>query len=509
MSLSHIFQIPPASDWLNLLLLFAGIFVFILMAEGVRKKFGWSQEFSRKLVHIAVGLLMLLTPVLLQTALPLILIAAFFTLFNLLAIRKGWLPGMHSDRHNLGTVYYPLSFLILVLIFWEGYKVIILAAVMVMAIGDAAAAIVGQTVRNPHRYRLIRDEKTREGSLTMFVVSSAAIILTFLLFREGNGTAALSLATIVRFAVLTALIATAAEALGDRGNDNLSVPLLTAVVLYFLLNHSESGHLQFIIGTTMAGGIALLSRRARFLNASGSVATFILGAIIFGFGGWVWSIPVLTFFILSSLLSRVGKAAKMRYHLTFEKGSERDYAQVLANGGIAGLLMILTLFYPAPEFYLCYLAALAAATADTWGTEIGVLWGRRPRLITTFRPVVPGTSGGITAYGSLGAFIGAFLLSLSGSSFLPGEFTHRFIAVLFVVAFSGFLGSLVDSYLGATVQVQYQCPVCHKITERTVHCQGAPTTAIRGVQWMNNDWVNFLTTISGALFGYLGLRLFF
>jgi len=309
--------------------------------------------------------------------------------------------------------------------------------------------------------------------------------------------------------MLTSLIATAAEALGDRGNDNLSVPLLTAVVLYFLLTCSESGHLPFVIGTALAGGIAFLSRRARFLSASGAVATFILGTVIFGFGGWAWSVPILTFFILSSLLSRVGKAAKLRYDLIFEKGSERDYAQVLTNGGIAGLLMILYLFYPAPEFYLCYLGALAAATADTWGTEIGVLWGRNPRLITTFRPVPPGTSGGVTAYGSLGAFLGAFLLSLSGNPFLLGEFTHRLAAVLFVAAFSGFLGSLVDSYLGATVQVQYQCPVCHKITERTVHCQGAPTTAVRGVQWMNNDWVNFLATISGALFVYLGLRLFF
>ena len=52
---------------------------------------------------------------------------------------------------------------------------------------------------------------------------------------------------------------------------------------------------------------------------------------------------ILTFFILSSLLSRLGRSAKARYDLIFEKGSRRDHAQVLANGGIAGALMVLTL----------------------------------------------------------------------------------------------------------------------------------------------------------------------
>ena len=195
---------------------------------------------------------------------------------------------------------------------------------------------------------------------------------------------------------MTAIVATAAEALGDKGNDNLTVPLLSAIVLYFLISSPRPLQFQFLLGIILGAMVSYLSYRARFLSISGSISAFLLAAVIFGFGGWKWTIPILTFFIFSSFLSKLGK---LKYDGLFEKGSQRDHVQVLANGGIAGMIMIIQVLYPNPLNYLAYLGSLAAAAADTWATEIGMHWGRKPRLISNFKSVPLGTSGGVTIAG--------------------------------------------------------------------------------------------------------------
>ncbi len=502
--LSHLFAVPPASDWLNLLMLFLGICVLILLSELIRKKLKWKQEVTRKIVHISVGLLLLLTPLLLDTSLPLLSIALFFTVFNYIALKKNLLPGIHIDRNNLGTVYYAFSFFLLTLLFWENYKIIIIAAMMVMAVGDASAAIIGQNIRSPHPYRLIRDKKSVEGSLTMFLVSSGAIFITFLLYPPNIATSNHTVFYLFLFSLAGGIVATASEAMGHQGNDNLSVPVITGIVLYFLLSGGPVQHIQFMIGIILGAAAAILSWKARFLTASGAVSMFILATVIFGFGGFSWTVPILTFFILSSLLSKVGKSSQEEI---LEKGSRRDYLQVLANGGIPGLLMILYLFVPLPAIYLGYLGALAAATADTWATEIGMRMGQQPVLISSFRPVQAGTSGGITPAGLSGAFLGALVLALSGLPFMSQYFTAGNFMLITIVVFAGFTGSLVDSLLGATFQVQFQCEICGKLTERTVHCGTGFTQTVKGLPWMNNDMVNFLNTISGVIFSLTAFKI--
>lgn len=499
MNLSHLLEPVPARDWLIIAGLFLGIVILIGLSEALRRWMKWPEEFNRKTVHILVGVMMFFIPILLQTSLPMVLIAAFFTIANFIALQKGLLKGMHGARHSYGTVYYPLSFLILVLLCWPDHVIIIIASMMVLALGDAAAAIAGESISRPHEYVLIEDRKSLEGSLTMFLVSAAVVflILQFYPFPESKP-GAVSPVIALWFALLVAAITTAAEALGSKGSDNLFVPLSAALVLYFLLNHTLPEIRQFTAGTLLGGAAAAISYRLRFLSGSGAVATFLLAAVIFGFGGWKWTVPILAFFILSSLLSKVGRAAKSRYDLIFEKGSRRDHAQVLANGGAAGALMILYMFFEQPQIYYYYLAALAAATADTWATEIGTLAKQPPRLITTFRSVPAGVSGGITLAGLSAALGGAFVIALAG-----WVFSNPWSPViLLAVTASGLLGSMVDSYLGATLQAQFSCPACRKITEKKLHCNGNQTSAVSGIRWMNNDMVNFLCTLSGLFFFY-------
>lgn len=148
------------------------------------------------------------------------------------------------------------------------------------------------------------------------------------------------------------------------------------------------------------------------------------------------------------------------------------------------------------------MASLTAVTADTWGTEIGVLARPQPRSVLTFRKVPLGTSGGITLLGSVGALAGAALIALISIFAASGQFVFT-VKYFFLVTLAGFLGSIIDSIVGATLQGQYQCPKCQKITERKIHCINHHTTFIRGWKWMNNDAVNALCAAAGSGFIFL------
>ncbi len=265
--------------------------------------------------------------------------------------------------------------------------------------------------------------------------------------------------------------------------------------------------LQIILGVLLAALVAYAAYRVRSLNRSGALAAFLLGVVVFGFGGLPWAVVLLTFFITSSGLSRLLKHRKKEFELNFAKGARRDAGQVAANGGLAGLAALASIFWPQSVLpWVLFSAAFAAANADTWATELGVFSRRWPRSIRTWQCVSPGTSGGVSLAGSLAAACGAALIAFTTWLVWPVAGTSNGDRWLFalIIALAGLLGSFVDSLLGATVQGIYLCPVCHKETEKhPFHTCGNETILIRGWKWMNNDVVNLLCTASGALIAWL------
>jgi len=256
--------------------------------------------------------------------------------------------------------------------------------------------------------------------------------------------------------------------------------------------------MQLFLGILLGIIIAALAWKAKALDRSGALAAALTGGLIFGIGGLPWAALLLTFFISSSLLSRLFSPRKQALSEKFSKGSQRDWAQVLANGGLGAILVILHTLLPVETWlWAAYVGTMAAVNADTWATELGVLNPRLPRLITTWQPMEYGASGAISLLGSLSAISGAALVGLLavifGSSLNP--------AALFLAAIlGGTAGAFFDSLLGATQQAIYWCPVCEKETERhPVHICGAPTHQIRGWGWLDNDWVNFISSLVGAL----------
>ena len=255
--------------------------------------------------------------------------------------------------------------------------------------------------------------------------------------------------------------------------------------------------------------IAGMAYAARLLTISGAVSTLIVGAVVFGMGGGGFAVPLLTFFLTSSLLSKIGKARKAAANKGDAKGATRDAAQVWANGGGAALMALLfglcAARWPLAQsryLMMLFLAALSTVNADTWATEIGKLAQSPPRLLTTWKPVAPGTSGAISGMGTFGAFLGALLIPLS-ALFL---WTNLTFTEIFAVAWAGLLGSLLDSVLGATLQAQYRDQTTGETTERPIGADNRSAILLRGLPWINNDAVNFLASVGGAICAYILLR---
>jgi uncharacterized protein (TIGR00297 family) len=205
--------------------------------------------------------------------------------------------------------------------------------------------------------------------------------------------------------------------------------------------------------------------------------------------GWEGGAVLAAFFVSSNLVSRLGPPQPQTF--ADAKGDRRDAWQVYANGAAAALGGIVGLSDAALGLWLVS-AAFAAAAADTWGTTVGG-WSRvPPRLIWSGRKVPAGTGGGVTLAGSMGAVIGAMIVAGTGTlcSGLP--------IMLPAVTLIGFVGMVVDSMMGARLQGRFHCEPCNAASEWRVHRCGAATTHESGMAWLNNDGVNFLSTMTAV-----------
>jgi uncharacterized protein (TIGR00297 family) len=256
--------------------------------------------------------------------------------------------------------------------------------------------------------------------------------------------------------------------------------------------------LQLLLGLLLGIIIAAIAWRARSLKLSGAVAAAISGGLVFGLGGLPWAALLLAFFISSSALSQIFSRRKAAIDAKYAKGSQRDWGQVLANGGLGAALAVLYGIYPQYSWlWIAFAGAMAAVNADTWATELGFFSPIPPRLITNSRKVESGTSGGVTPLGYLAALCGSALIAVIAVLFTP---TGQPLALAAIVTLAGVGGATFDSLLGATVQAIYYCPTCQKETERhPTHTCGSPTVHKRGWRWLQNDWVNFLCSLAGAL----------
>jgi uncharacterized protein (TIGR00297 family) len=253
--------------------------------------------------------------------------------------------------------------------------------------------------------------------------------------------------------------------------------------------------IRALVGAAVAGAITAGARKTRTLSESGQWAAFFSG-ILAAAAGWWWAATLIVFFVTASAISRWRQPEKMaKTEGTLPRASERNATQVLANGGLFVLFAFGATYTHREQLAFAALGAVAAASSDTWSTEIGTLFGGAPRMLTTWKPVEPGLSGAISAAGLGGGIVGALLVALFGA-FAISQHHMRLAAAATI---GGIGGGLVDSLVGATLQSKRFCDRCRHWTERRVHSCGYRTRQARGVYWMSNDVVNLVATFAGAV----------
>ncbi len=247
--------------------------------------------------------------------------------------------------------------------------------------------------------------------------------------------------------------------------------------------------------------LGLFSWRLRWLTMNGAVSAALVGSGVWyftGFGGWLL---LMLFFLTANVLGKISRAATPAATAGIQKkGGRRDWAQVMANGGLALAAALLYGMDGGILALVMFGSAIAESTADTWAGEVGILSKTPPVSITTFQRVPPGLSGGVSLLGTMSGLLGSFLIAIAWYGTFAADSSISWVFLTSIITIAGFGGMIFDSLLGATLQGHYWYPERNQITEHEQR-DGQRFELCRGIRWIDNDVVNFLSNAIAILIG--------
>jgi phytol kinase len=216
------------NNWLGLLIAFFYIFAILALGEGLRRWRGYSSDFTRKVIHIGVGMLSWALPFLFDNPWPFVFASAVFVVINFLDWRYGFFAAMASgDRSNLGTVYFPIVAAITAVIFWDRPPLMV-AALMPLTWGDGLAPVVGRKYGRSHTYTIFGHTRSLQGSAAFFVMGA---LFTWLALWLVNGTPDLTPVEAFLPALVIAGVTALAEAFSGWGWDNVTVTASAVLII--------------------------------------------------------------------------------------------------------------------------------------------------------------------------------------------------------------------------------------------------------------------------------------
>jgi uncharacterized protein (TIGR00297 family) len=367
-------------------------------------------------------------------------------------------------------VLYPLCVLLLILIFWQRLEVAA-ATWGILAFGDGMASVAGMALGR--RKLPWNPRKSWIGTLayTLFGTLAAAVLLMWT--APGRYTWAFALAVAFGGALVAALL----ESLPQGLDDNLGVPLVSALFLFGLvLTHghwddflrTDGLQTRLLLAALANAVLAGVAYAARTVDLSGVIGGFFVGFSIWAFLDWEGFLLLLAFFVIGSACTKLGYKRKAAQNLAQEKGGRRGARHAFANAGVATACALFAALTDYPVlFALAFAASFATAAADTASSEIGQLLGKRTFLITTFRPVPRGTEGAVSLEGTLAGVAASLVIGALGA--LLG--LYPWVGVL-PIAVAAFVGTTFESVVGAALEKR---------------------------QLLDNEALNFLNTLVGAL----------
>ena len=242
--------------------------------------------------------------------------------------------------------------------------------------------------------------------------------------------------------------------------------------------------------------IGWLTFKKGSVSKSGLVALLLISGLFIGLQQIGFLIVLFSMFASSSLLSKFKSAQKIYLKQVVGVSGPRNATQAISNLGIAVAAFCCYYIFKHNGFIYAFLGSVASSNADTWASEIGSLSKKPPLLITNFKKVQKGLSGGITLLGTFSGVVGAFFISAVGIAVITIEGIN--LNLLFGVAFiSGTAGFIVDSYLGALFQAKYKNKDSDALTEVK------NSNLVKGYSWLNNNGVNFISSLFAAIFAFL------
>jgi len=236
--------------------------------------------------------------------------------------------------------------------------------------------------------------------------------------------------------------------------------------------------LNYILPLLLIVAIVILSVTSRKLTLSAAITGGVIAWLIFTAAGYTGIAMLGTFFILGTVATSWKKQEKLKFKAADDRSSQRAMGQVLANGGVAGILGLLILFLPmkAELLTLMIAASLASATADTLSSELGMIYGRRFFNVISLKKEEKGLDGVISLEGTMIGLVGSSLIAVVYCSGFGWSKAHFFILLL-----AGTIGNLADSVLGALLERK---------------------------RYLTNNQVNFLNTFIAALTALLFIIIF-
>lgn len=259
--------------------------------------------------------------------------------------------------------------------------------------------------------------------------------------------------------------------------------------------------------------LAWYGLRKKSLDKSGAVAGVAVGFLL-TISNMCFFASLMTFFLLASKATKYRSSMKQKFEADFKEGGQRNWVQVICNGGIASQFAMLYMLdngvgempvdfskqYMSSYFSTAVLGALACCCGDTFASELGTVfrYNTEPRLITTFRKVPKGTNGGISLVGTIFSLIGGLVVGMAYYVTLIFSLSDAYLQkcppqwpIIILGALSGFLGSGIDSYLGATLQYSGH----NRLTNKIVESPGKDVDDICGWPLLDNHSVNLLSSL--------------
>jgi len=212
---------------------------------------------------------------------------------------------------------------------------------------------------------------------------------------------------------------------------------------------------HWLIAFAINGLLIAMAQRLPLLTPAGWCHAAILGTVLWGCLGVRGWLAVVAYLLLGSLVTRLGFRRKQERGLAEARGGRRGPENVWGSAATGALLAMLVPLAPPgwqPSLLLAFVASFAAKLADTAGSEIGKRWGRHTWLITSLRPVPPGTEGAISLEGTAASLAGSTVMALLG--LLLGLLTSG--AAVLLVSVVGLVATLLESLIGATAQARYR-----------------------------------------------------